>query len=195
MAQGQNSVFVCYDGTSYLRIEMGCAFLSTVGVKTQVPSNVVPLASGQLIPDWKQCVEYTPPFSGGVVIRVYDGDSITVASQLPAPLCNTDPTMYRIPVRLAGIDAPEMHSNNLAERDAARHARAGLERFVLHRRVRLERVGKDKYGRFLARVWLPATALGSNDDVTKAEVCVNDWIVLQKFAVPYDGGTKAPFQK
>ena len=56
------------------------------------------------IPGWKDTMPFIPPISGGVVIKVYDGDTITIASKLPykkSPL-------YRFSVRMNGIDAPEL---------------------------------------------------------------------------------------
>ena len=56
------------------------------------------------IPGWKDTIPFIPPISGGVVIKVYDGDTITIASKLPykkSPL-------YRFSVRLNGIDSPEI---------------------------------------------------------------------------------------
>jgi hypothetical protein len=35
------------------------------------------------IPDWKDTVVFVPPITGGIVIKVYDGDTITIASKLP----------------------------------------------------------------------------------------------------------------
>ena len=52
---------------------------------------------------WEDTIEFTFPIKGGRVIKVYDADTITIASKLPydkSPL-------YRLSVRLNGIDTPE----------------------------------------------------------------------------------------
>ena len=54
---------------------------------------------------WKDTVPFTLPLKNGYVIKVYDGDTITIANRLP--LINDD-TIYRFSVRLNGIDTPEI---------------------------------------------------------------------------------------
>ena len=45
---------------------------------------------------WEDTTEFTFPITGGKVIKVYDGDTITIASKLPY---NESP-IYRLHVRL-----------------------------------------------------------------------------------------------
>ena len=35
--------------------------------------------------DWKDTVKFVPPIISGMVLKVYDGDTITIASKLPYP--------------------------------------------------------------------------------------------------------------
>ena len=51
---------------------------------------------------WEDTVEFTFPITGGRVIKVYDADTITIATRLPFK----DSPLYRLSVRLNGIDAP-----------------------------------------------------------------------------------------
>ena len=44
---------------------------------------------------WEDTVEFTFPITGGRVIKVYDGDTITIASKLPYE----ESPMYRLSVR------------------------------------------------------------------------------------------------
>ena len=48
------------------------------------------------------------PIRYGKVIKVYDGDTITIAARLP----NTDGPIYRFSVRLNGIDTPEIRGKS-----------------------------------------------------------------------------------
>ena len=57
---------------------------------------------------WEDTVEFTFPIEGGRVIKVYDGDTITIASKLPF----NDSPLYRLSVRLNGIDTPEIKGKN-----------------------------------------------------------------------------------
>lgn len=56
---------------------------------------------------------FVPPITYGKVVKVYDGDTITIASKLPyiaSPI-------YNFHVRLNGIDAPEIRSKNEIEKN------------------------------------------------------------------------------
>ena len=59
---------------------------------------------------WEDTTEFTFPIHEGIVIKVYDGDTFTIATKIP-DLQNSP--LYRFPVRLAGIDTPEIKTNNM----------------------------------------------------------------------------------
>ena len=129
-----------------------------------------------LPPVWNDTKPFVPPITGGYVIKVYDGDTITIAAKLPYD----ESPLYRFPVRLLGIDSPEMKSKNKKEQDAAHKYQEALSKLILHKRVTLKNMGTEKYGRILADVYL--------DDLH-----LNVWMLEQKLAVAYDGGTKVAF--
>jgi endonuclease YncB( thermonuclease family) len=122
---------------------------------------------------WEDTVEWVFPITEGQVIKVYDGDTITIAARLPY---DASP-VYRLSVRLNGIDTPEIKSKNAEEKQVAKQARDYLASLILHKTVSLRNVQTEKYGRILANVYLE-------------EICVNERMVEQRFAVRYDGGTK-----
>ena len=123
---------------------------------------------------WSDCKIYVPPVEHGKVIKCYDGDSITVATVLPGSA-----QVYRFSVRLTGIDTPEMRSKNENEKWAAKFVQQKLEYLLLDKFVSLKDVQWDKYGRLLANVFLD-------------EVNINEWLLDNNYAVPYEGGTKKP---
>lgn len=125
---------------------------------------------------WKDCKPFVPPISSGEVIKVYDGDTITVAAQLPYP----ESPIYRFSVRLFGIDAPEIKGKSEEERVAAHVAQQALEGLILHKIVRLENRGQEKYGRILADVYI-------------GEIHINKWLLDNGHAKVYDGGKKEVF--
>ena len=55
--------------------------------------------------DIKKLHEFIAPINSGRVIKVYDGDTITVASKIPG--LKKSP-IYKFSIRLNGIDCPEM---------------------------------------------------------------------------------------
>lgn len=118
-------------------------------------------------------IEFIPPITSGFVIKVYDGDTITIAARLPG----TQEPIYRFSVRLSGIDTPEIKSVREAEKSAAHRAQEALSQLILHKEVTLKNKQNEKYGRILADVYL-------ND------LHLNKWMLDQHYAVPYDGKTK-----
>ena len=80
---------------------------------------------------WADTVEFTFPIQGGRVIKVYDGDTITIATKLPYK----DSPLYRFPIRLKGIDTAEIKSKNENEKKNAKIARDALSELILHKNV------------------------------------------------------------
>lgn len=122
---------------------------------------------------YKDTVPFVPPIQFGKVIKVYDGDTITIASLLP----NTTEPVYRFSVRLNGIDTAEIKGKTVAEKKSAIHARDLLSELIFGKIVCLQNTKTEKYGRMLA-------------DVYCGDIHVNAWMLDNKLAVPYDGGTK-----
>ncbi len=116
---------------------------------------------------------FVPPITQGKVVKVYDGDTITIASTLPYP----ESPVYRFQVRLNGLDTPEIKSKSSTEKMLAVNAREALSNLILHKIVKLENMTTEKYGRLLADVYL-------------GELNVNQWLIDNKFAIAYDGGSK-----
>jgi endonuclease YncB( thermonuclease family) len=124
---------------------------------------------------WEDTVEFTFPIKGGRVIKVYDADTITIASKLPYD----DSPMYRLSVRLNGIDTPEMKGKGVSddEKEAAKLARDFVSKLVLNKYVRLENIESEKYGRILTDVYI-------------GNIHLNELLLKERYAVKYDGGTK-----
>lgn len=123
--------------------------------------------------NWKDTVEFTYPITEGHVIKVYDGDTITLASKMPYE----NSPLFRFNVRLQGIDTPEIKSKNENEKNLAKKARDALSQLIMNKVVTLQNVKNEKYGRILADVYL-------------GELHLNKWMIDQSFAVAYDGKTK-----
>ncbi len=123
--------------------------------------------------EWKDTVPFVVPIKSGKVIKVYDGDTITVAAHLPY----SGSPLYRFSVRLNGIDTPEIKGKNENEKKVAIMARDALSERLMQKNVELRGVKTEKYGRILATVYL------NNENM-------NQWMIDNKFAVEYDGGTK-----
>jgi endonuclease YncB( thermonuclease family) len=122
---------------------------------------------------YENTVPFVPQVTYGKVIKLYDGDTITIATKLPYPKS----PVYRISVRLNGIDTPEIKGHTQKEKDLAKKIRDTLQTKLMDKIVQLKNTSSEKYGRLLADVYLDG-------------VCINTWMIEQGFAVAYSGGTK-----
>ena len=121
----------------------------------------------------EDAVPFIPPITSGFVIKVYDGDTITIISRLPY----SESALYKFSVRLNGIDCPEIKGIDEDEKRYAQIAKAELSKLILNKHVTLRNLKTEKYGRILADVYL--------DDLH-----LNAYMVDHELAVVYDGGTK-----
>ncbi len=134
------------------------------------------------------------PFQGefrAKVDGVHDGDTVTL-------LVDCGFRNYKLDkFRLEGINAPELHAADPAVRNAATKSRDRL--LALLRCVGQDfdggpgfgdpwplrviiKKGPEKYGRWLARVFVRAPSAKGADCV---EICVNDQLVAEGLAVPF----------
>jgi endonuclease YncB( thermonuclease family) len=132
--------------------------------REKIPNNLNP----------KDLPLFIPPLKTGKVIKVYDGDTITIASKVPG-LYNSP--IYKFSVRLTGIDTPEIRTKDEDEKEIAILARDALSDLIMGKDIRLVNVKTEKYGRLLCDIYLGETHL-------------NNWLIDRKYALPYDGGTK-----
>ncbi len=123
--------------------------------------------------EYKHTVPFVPPITLVKVIKVYDGDTITVASKLPYETSK----VYRFQVRLNGIDSPEIKGKTQEEKDLAVVSRNTLNNMIYGKIVKLQNTATEKYGRLLA-------------DVYCGDVHINQYMLDNKLAIEYDGGTK-----
>ena len=105
------------------------------------------------------------------VVRVYDGDTLTVDAQ-PWPGIT-----IRVSVRVDGIDTPEIRGRCQAEKDLAIRAR-DFVRATVGEAVQLTNVRLGKYaGRVIAVVWVGGQSLA-------------EMIIAEGLGRPYDGGVR-----
>ncbi|MET1081086.1 MAG: thermonuclease family protein [Pseudomonas sp.] len=108
------------------------------------------------------------------VTSIYDGDTFRVT-------INAWPAVagQRVPVRLFGIDTPEMRDKRPDVRALAQRAKQfTVQQLRGAKTVELRDIRRDKYFRLLADVWVDGRSLG-------------DLLLKQGLAKRYDGGTKS----
>jgi len=106
------------------------------------------------------------------VVSVYDGDTIRVVF----PIHNT---MYKWNCRLNGVDTPELRTKDETEKKYGYLVRDELRKKILNKIVTVYCGDFDKYGRLLIDIFC------END-----ETSIGLWLIENKYALKYDGGTK-----
>ena len=91
-------------------------------------------------------------------------------------------------IRLAGINAPESRTRNLVEKKLGLAAKERLKEMLdgAANCFELESTELGKYGRVLGRLHI--NKLAGKDILT--QVCINDSLVKEGYAVEYDGGKR-----
>jgi endonuclease YncB( thermonuclease family) len=128
--------------------------------------------------NYKDTLLFIPAITFGKVIKVYDGDTITIASKL----YDASP-VYRFSIRIRNIDSPEIKGSTPAEKKLAMEARDALHKLIFGKIVYLQNNGQEKYGRILADIIY-------KDSATTSDINIGDWMLEHNYAVPYDGGKK-----
>jgi endonuclease YncB( thermonuclease family) len=117
------------------------------------------------------------------VIDVYDGDTCTALVCIGGEL-------GKFSLRMYGYDSPEIKPSNtdpLKEEKKARaiEARDYLKTIVQDKIFFAERMGKDKYGRLLVKIF------SVNElDMSISEESINDTMIKNNYGYAYFGGKK-----
>ena len=127
--------------------------------------------------EYKDTICFVPPITHGKVIKVYDGDTITICARFyeGSPL-------YRFSIRLRGIDSPEIRGKSEKEKEMGIKSRDALHILIYGKIITLRNLNTEKYGRVLADIYLE-------------DLHINQWLLDNHYAIPYDGGKKMPFSE
>ena len=124
----------------------------------------------------KKVEDYIPSITHGRVIKVHDGDNITIAARV-----NNVSKLYKFNIRINDIDTPDIRSRNNIEKAIGIKVKYLLRTRILDEVVRVEIKGKDNYGRYIA-------------DVYHNSVNISEWLVNNKYGVRRNG-SKQKFDK
>lgn len=109
----------------------------------------------------------------GEVVSIYDADTFRVNIKHWPPIIGVS-----IPIRVVGIDAPEIRGRCESEKLAARQAREiTVDLLSKAQHIELRSLKRGKYFRLLADVWVDGQRLA-------------DQLILSGLARPYDGGKR-----
>jgi micrococcal nuclease len=122
--------------------------------------------------DLKKVAHYIPPITKGKVIKVYDGDTITIVTKL-----YSNEPIYQFQIRINGIDTAEIKGTTENIKKMSEIAKNKLSNLILNKIILLKNLSYDKYGRILADIYI--------DDIH-----INKWMIDNHLAISYDGGHK-----
>lgn len=108
------------------------------------------------------------------ITNVVDGDTIDAIVDLGFK------TSMDMRLRLYGVNTPEIHSTDEAERERAKAAKQFVSDALLNKDVLIKTHKVDKYGRYLAEVFL---------DEARTQT-VNKALIAEGHAVEYWGGAR-----
>jgi len=108
------------------------------------------------------------------VVSVYDGDTFKINLN-----CSLAVYCEKMPVRVLGVDCPEIKGKTEKEKQLARKAKAFTKDFLANGPISLTECSRDKYFRLLCKV---KNAQGQN---------LADELIKRDLGYPYYGGTKS----
>jgi endonuclease YncB( thermonuclease family) len=108
------------------------------------------------------------------VASIYDGDTFTINLN-----CSLAVYCEKVPVRVRGVDTPEVKGKTEREKKLAQKAKAFTQDFLSVRPISLSNCGRDKYFRLLCDV-----QNGDGKDLAKE-------LIKRDYGYSYQGGTKS----
>ena len=108
------------------------------------------------------------------VASVYDGDTFKINLN-----CSLAVYCEKVPVRVRGVDTPEIKGKTAREKKLAQKAKEFTQAFLEQKPITLTDCGRDKYFRLLCDV----TNADGEDLATE--------LIRRDLGDPYDGGTKS----
>ncbi len=108
------------------------------------------------------------------VLSVYDGDTFKINLN-----CSLAVYCEKVPVRVLGVDCPEIKGKTEKEKRLAQEAKAFTKKFLDNGPISLTNCSRDKYFRLLCQV---RNAQGQN---------LADELIKHDLGYQYDGGTKS----
>ena len=113
-------------------------------------------------------------FENVSIASVYDGDTFKINLN-----CSIAVYCEKVPVRVRGVDAPEIKGKTEREKKLAKKAKQFTKEFLSQEPVNLSDCGRDKYFRLLCDV-----KNGQGKDLARE-------LIKHNLGYAYDGGTKS----
>ncbi len=113
------------------------------------------------------------------IVYIYDGDTMHVVFKEFG-------TFFRWNCRISGVDTPELRTKNEKEKELGYKVRDILREKFMDKIVKIKCGEFDKYGRLLIDMYMP----DEYKNPEKETQMLSSWLIENKYAYAYDGGTK-----
>lgn len=129
-------------------------------------------------PSYEDTTKFIAPIKSGVVVKVYDGDTFTLATKLPYD----NSPLFRFSVHMRGLVSPDLKSVSPLTREEAKISRGALSELILTKIVNLDNIESDRYGNLVA-------------DVYYNGIYINEWMISNDYSEDYDSGSKKEYYR
>lgn len=157
------SIFNCSCGMSVLSHVKEEPFDDELQTKTKQNTNLMTLEGQEFM---------------AKIVYIYDGDTMHVVFKVFGEY-------YRWNCRIMGVDTPELRTKNEQEKVHGYKVRDELRQHFGDKIVKIKCSEFDKYGRLLIDIYVP-----SDVPNPKNNLMLSNWLIDNKYAYAYDGGTK-----
>jgi endonuclease YncB( thermonuclease family) len=121
---------------------------------------------------YANCKLYLPQIEEAKVVKVADGDTVTLA------FLTHENTVCKFPARMYGYNSYDLHHEDEQKKATARKAKESLEARVLGKIVKVNVIQqREKYGRLLVVL-------------SDSQGEINQWMLQNSLGIPYRGGKK-----
>ena len=166
----------------YIFPYFSCLFFSNKNEHVQSSNTTNPQHTEKLM----ECNKNTPLFSLNgrrftcKVVYVYDGDTVHVVFPF-----NGQYNKWKC--RIIGVDTPELRTQNKQEKKFGYKVKNALASHIENKLVTIQCFDFDKYGRLLIDIDLiPSMVIDGHSEIKT----ISEWLIHNKYAYRYDGGTK-----
>lgn len=119
-------------------------------------------------------LEENQVFENVSIASIYDGDTFKINLN-----CSLAVYCEKVPVRVRGVDTPEIKGKTEREKKLAKQAKAFTQNFLEQKPITLSNCGRDKYFRLLCDV-----TNGNGENLAQS-------LIKKKLGYSYQGGTKS----
>lgn len=120
---------------------------------------------------YKDTTQFIVPITSGLVVKIYDGDTFTIASKLPY---DASP-LFRFSVHIRGLLSPDVRSVTPSVRETAKISKTALSSMIYGKIVQLTHIEVDQCGNLVANVSING-------------IDINEWMVSNDYSDDYDAG-------